>query len=253
MLVYKEKSSRFNMIAIGYGLTYFDEPYSPRIKVDIIREWQYSIKRGFSEKFYTLCIDLTESEETIFSHFEKNTKYEINRATQKDNVTIETLNSKIDKQLFYDFYSDFARTKNLMPIAVLETDLLIENDMFTIRAAVCNGDKIVFHSYVTANNRARLMHSASLFRNSSDTGYRNLVGRANRLLHWDDIRYFKNKGYLIYDLGGIDMNKSNKETQAINAFKESFGGRIVKEYKSLVPVSLKGLAYLWGKKLIGKV
>jgi hypothetical protein len=58
---------------------------------------------------------------------------------------------------------------------------------------------------------------------------------------------------LIYDLGGIDMDKSNKETQAINAFKESFGGRVVKEYKSLVPVSLKGLIYLWGKKLIGKI
>jgi lipid II:glycine glycyltransferase (peptidoglycan interpeptide bridge formation enzyme) len=125
--------------------------------------------------------------------------------------------------------------------------------MLAIRAASVNNEKIVFHSYVTTCGRARLLHSASLFRESDDSAYRNLVGRANRLLHWDDICYFKNEGCRTYDLGGISMDKSNMETQAINKFKESFGAAVIKEYKSYVPASFKGLIYLCGKKLLRKI
>jgi lipid II:glycine glycyltransferase (peptidoglycan interpeptide bridge formation enzyme) len=237
---------------ITYGLTYFNESYVKK-NIDVIYEWQYSQKNRFSEDFYTLFIDLNEEEEAIFHRFEKNTKYEINRAMNKDGIVIETLNAKTDRQAFYDFYNQFAETKNREPIDTQETDLLIDNNMFSIRVASLGNEHLVFHSYVTANRRARLMHSASLFRETDDNAYRNLIGRANRLLHWDDIRYFKNQKYSIYDLGGVAMDKSNTQGQAINKFKECFGGTLVKEYKTWVPVTLKGWALMCFKTIRGKL
>jgi lipid II:glycine glycyltransferase (peptidoglycan interpeptide bridge formation enzyme) len=97
------------------------------------------------------------------------------------------------------------------------------------------------------------MHSASLFRSYDDNLHRNLIARANRLLHWEDIKYFRDLKYLIYDFGGIDLDLSNKETKTIGEFKKGFGGQIVKEYKSFVPVTAKGLICLIYRKILGKL
>jgi lipid II:glycine glycyltransferase (peptidoglycan interpeptide bridge formation enzyme) len=242
----------YNKHNITYGLTYFNESYVKQ-QVDVIYEWQYSEEKRFSEEFYTLFIDLNEDEEVIFSRFEKNTKYEINRAINKDGIAIETFNAKTDRQLFYDFYNQFAMTKEREPIDTRETDLLIDNNMFIIRAASLDNEYMVFHSYAIANRRARLMHSASLFREADDNTRRNLIGRANRLLHWEDIRYFKNLKFAIYDLGGIAMDKSNTQGQAINKFKECFGGTLVKEYKTWIPITLKGWALVCYKAIRRKL
>jgi lipid II:glycine glycyltransferase (peptidoglycan interpeptide bridge formation enzyme) len=243
---------RYKKHNIIYGLTYFNEAYVKE-NVDVVYEWQYAEKKCFSTEFYTLFIDLNEEEEDIFSRFEKNTKYEINRAMNKDGIVIETLNTKTDRKTFYDFYNQFALTKSREPIDTRETDLLIDNNMFNIRVASLGNEHLVFHSYVTTNKRARLMHSASLFREADDNAYRNLIGRANRLLHWDDIRCFKNQGYAIYDFGGVAMDKSNTQGQAVNKFKECFGGTLVKEYKTWVPVTLKGRALVYFKVIRGKL
>jgi lipid II:glycine glycyltransferase (peptidoglycan interpeptide bridge formation enzyme) len=80
-----------------------------------------------------------------------------------------------------------------------------------------------------------------------------MIGRANRLLHWDDICFFKNNGFLIYDMGGYSMDKDNEELQAINKFKEGFGGEIIKEYKSQIPQTFKGSIFLLCKKILGKI
>lgn len=245
MLKYKKHN-------ITYGLTYFNESYVKK-NVDVVYEWQYTEKKRFSTEFYTLFVDLNEEEEAIFSRFEKNTKYEINRAMNKDGIVIETLNAKTDRKTFYDFYNQFALTKNRESIDTRETDLLIDNNMFSIRVASLDSRHLVFHSYTAANKRARLMHSASLFREADDNAYRNLIGRANRLLHWEDIRYFKNQGYAIYDLGGVAMDKSNIQGQTINKFKECFGGTLVKEYKTWVPVTLKGWALVGFKAIRDKL
>jgi lipid II:glycine glycyltransferase (peptidoglycan interpeptide bridge formation enzyme) len=246
-------AKNFNFIGnLKYGLTYFDELYDAS-GVDIIQEFQYSQRRNFSKDFYTLFIDLGKSPEDLFSRFEKNTKYEINRAKNKDGVLVETLNATKEKDAFYDFYNKFALTKNREPIGTGEIDSLIANNMFTLRAASFEGERLIYHSYITVNNRARLVQSASLFRASDNSAFRALTGSANRLLHWDDILYFKGQGYKIYDLGGVTPDKSNREGQAITRFKECFGGSLVKEYKSWIPVSFKGWMLFCFKLLTGKL
>ena len=249
MLIYPRKYLKF--INFRHGFTYFDEPYG-KVKADIIREWQYSEKRkAFSSDIHTLLIDLTNAEDVIFSGFDKITKHQVNRAETKENFTIATFDSTWEgKNDFFKFYNTFALSKKLPPIGEEEFNFLFNNNSYIIRSASYNDEVLVYHSYIIANKRARLMHSASLFRNSTDTAFKNMIGRANRLLHWDDICYFKRNGYLIYDLGGVSIDKNNQEGQAINKFKEGFGGKIVKEYKSYIPLTLKGLIFLLCKKII---
>jgi glycosyltransferase involved in cell wall biosynthesis len=248
MIVYTEKIKFFKPLNIG--ITYFNSQATFHAKLDIIHEFQCSKKRLFSREFCTLFIDLTLNENDLFDNFAKNTKYEINRAVTKDNIIIDALDPKTKKEVFYGFYNDFAKTKGRRPINQDEINLLIKNNMLILRTASYNNEIIVIHSYITENNRARLMHSASLFRNHEDNLHRNLIGRANRLLHWEDIKYFKELKYLIYDFGGINLDPSNNETEAINKFKKGFGGKLFKEYKSIVPVSIKGFLYLCYKKTI---
>jgi lipid II:glycine glycyltransferase (peptidoglycan interpeptide bridge formation enzyme) len=235
---------------IKWGSIYFAVPPSKINSIDVLKVQQSLCKKGFYEDFYTLHIDLMHTEDEIFKNIAKNTKYEINRAINKDCIITKTLDAREYVDVFCEFYNKFAQTKNRYLLSKQgEIERLIENNMFVIRGAYYNEEMIVCHTYITANGRTRLAHSASLFRASENSSYRNLVGRANRLLHWEDILYFKGKGYIIYDWGGYCMDLTDKEKQAINDFKKSFGGQLVKEYNSLVPYSLKGWLYILYQKI----
>lgn len=231
---------------LSYAQAYYDEIYdASRTGVDIVKEIQFSNKRHGSHKSFTLHIDLTQNDDTIFSAFEKNTKYEINRAKNKDGITVRDLVLPTEKQSFYDYYAEFSKSKKLPPLGEREIDLLIDSGMFRIRIASDeNNETLVYHTYICTNGRVRLAHSVSMFRANADSARKNLIGRANRYLHWDDIELFKREGYHIYDFGGINPDKTNDETMAINRFKECFGGKPVSEYNSLVPCTLKGFFFV---------
>jgi hypothetical protein len=60
-----------------------------------------------------------------------------------------------------------------------------------------------------------------------------LIGRANRLIHWEAIKYAKKKGIKEFDWGGLwseEEAKRDKMKRGINSFKLSFGGEVVTRY-----------------------
>ncbi|MDR0231291.1 MAG: hypothetical protein LBI82_04150 [Dysgonamonadaceae bacterium] len=228
---------------------WYNSAERPINKVDRLC-YQYVEKKSkkmfFLRELFTILLDLSKSENELFSEIKKNTKYEINRAKNKDNVICGNLleigyvdNSSIDK--FVDFYNDFAQSKKRGKINVSDLQQFINMKNFCIRYVQKDDEIIAMHSYVVSDNIARLFHSCSLFRKNDDSEYRSMVGRANRLLHWDDILYFKNGGLSTYDLGGWCGDQTNAEQLLINQFKESFGGKKKKEYSYIIPVSFLGL------------
>ena len=61
-----------------------------------------------------------------------------------------------------------------------------------------------------------------------------LIGYANRLIHWEAIKYAKEKGIKEYDLGGIFSDEEvekDKVKMGIRSFKLSFGGESVTRYQ----------------------
>src|ERR1019366_1672486 len=73
------------------------------------------------------------------------------------------------------------------------------------------------HAYICDGQRARLLYSASNVSLLSKDD-RQLVGRANRYMHWHMMMHFKGNGFHEYDFGGISKLS---ELKHIDEFKEA--------------------------------
>lgn len=192
----------------------------------IVKYKQYKQEKKFgyiNYDFYTKIVSLEEMEKDILDKFTKNTKYEINRAKR------EGVDFKIENNLdnFVDFYNDFAQSKKLKLLNNIEK----YKDYLVVTEAVFENEILSMHSYLADKDsgRIRLLHSASQFRNVEDNKMKNLIGMANRMLHFDDMCYFKSQGFKEYDLGGYAYDTKDNVLESINKFKDSFGGKLVKE------------------------
>jgi hypothetical protein len=176
-------------------------------------------------------INLSDYDEKSLLHsFAKNTIYEIKRA-MKEGISFE-IETSLDT--YINFYNNFASSKGLKKIG---SDIRDYGDHLLITKALHDGETLVMHSYLFDNTfkRARLLHSASLFRNEHDNNKRSLIGRANRFLHYKDMLFFLEKYYKCYDLGGYAFGTDDPQRIKINEFKDSFRGKLVCE-KSYYPV-----------------
>lgn len=88
------------------------------------------------------------------------------------------------------------------------------------------------HVYSLDSNRACGLYSYS-GRFAADPSQGEVIGRANKYLHWQGMLFFKEQGFRIYDFGGLSLEKDNREQQNINKFKKRFGGSEVMEYKCI--------------------
>lgn len=218
---------------LSYRLKLFYE--SPAI-IDCIRFVQHNAAKNTSrvfgfkrEAFFTKLIDLTLSSEGLLLQCRKNTKYEIKRA-EKEGIRFGIEN---DPDAFTEFYKSFARSKSTAKeIVEMGIDYIRHyKDNIIITKAAMDNDVLAMHSYVVdkGGRRARLLHAASLFRDENEVQRKNLAGRANRFLHFQDMLYFKDHGFEIYDMGGYAYNTDAPELKSINDFKDSFGGELAEE------------------------
>lgn len=209
-------------------------------------------------EFPTLINDLLESEEEIKRHFSKSCKYKINRASRED-VTMNVYSSKeiTEEQIdeFIDFFGEFWRTKDrqLENRDELKEELMVykEKQALFLGAAKVNGDKAVYHVHVGDGYQVRLLHSASLYRQQDelDSNLKNLIGMANRALHYEEMKYFKELGYGIYDWGGAGRAE---DVLAITEFKESFGGQEVTYHNFEETVGIKANLFRIVARLLGR-
>ncbi|RJO61123.1 peptidoglycan bridge formation glycyltransferase FemA/FemB family protein [candidate division WS5 bacterium] len=223
---------------------------------DALRMVDYNATRdkknyfGFKRKIiYTKIIDLTCTPDELLAQFRKNTKYEIKRA-EKEGIKF-AIESNLDT--FLCFYNSFAESKKQYK----EVPPLKRNDFecltsyLIITKAVFENEILVMHSYLIDKDikRVRLLNTSSLFRHEHNSQKKCLIGRANRFLHFQDMIYFRNEGFEIYDMGGYAHNTKDKEKQKISEFKDSFGGELIEEsaYTSLPLYICREIIKLIGK------
>jgi hypothetical protein len=213
----------------------------------------------FVEERYTILIDLKEPEGILFANIGKNTRYKINRARERDGVLCNTfleVNERNEKKMaqYIHYFNEFSSTKDRSSINYSDIEQFYNSGTLCIRYA-SDADKsniYAMHAYVISDGCARLHQSSSHFRKSVDSEFRNLIGRANRLLHWDDILCFKNMDLHYYDFGGWYGGQTDSEKLTINQFKESFGGEKQREYTYLIPVTPLGKAAIFLQKITKK-
>lgn len=192
----------------------------------------------------TQVIDLTQDRDTLFSAMSSNTRYKIKRA-EREGLTpaITQAPTTDDLERYAAFFNVFARHKGLPPCNTRKMRALNRMDGIILSAiSTKDGELLCSHAYVKDNEtaRLRLLYSASHYRASTDSSERNLIGRANRLLHWHEISSFRELGFRQYDLGGIPINDSDPEKNAIARFKREFGGIEITEYSGFIPGTALG-------------
>ena len=170
----------------------------------------------------TILNDLTESEEELFNHFSKSCKYKINRAT-REGVTFQIFLAKdITDQMiegFVDYFIDFHNSKGLpnedRESSISDFKELRKQGVIEMAIAMLNDKTIVYHTHLVDYDRAFLRESASHYRLEEDIP-KNVVGMANRYLHYEEMKYFKRLGKDIYDWGGAGEGETVKSILCTN-------------------------------------
>ncbi len=193
-----------------------------------------------AETSSTLLLDLTADAGAILRGFKPDCRYEIRRA-EKDGVRCEFQAAPDSAAVteFCRFHDGFARSKGRPPCSPDQLQRLRRQGALALSWALpAAGDALVWHAYVHWQGHTRLLHSASRFREQQESAQRSLIGRANRALHWADVRAFQALGCRTLDLGG--WANDSEEQARISRFKEEFGGRRVARYDCIVGLTWLG-------------
>jgi len=226
-----------------------DELKDPHVSGDLVVFLQASTGGERCVPFHTLHLDLANDADRLWAEFSKTTQYEIRRGESRDGCAFSTPRppSLGDIDEFARFYDGFARTVGVPRCNTTKLRSLNRCGALVIsRVADIRGAPLAFHVYIVTARRARLLYSASARHAAGSPAERAAVGRANRALHWMDIQTFQGQAMAIYDFGGLALT-DDPRLQAIDAFKQGFGGKAVREYNCYLPRTLFGrvaLAYL---------
>ncbi|HEY8068182.1 MAG TPA: hypothetical protein VIF38_04755 [Burkholderiales bacterium] len=232
--------------AVVYGEVWFDEAPVAAVGVDIVVHRQRSapIPDSRSVAFLSLHTDLAPAENAILQQFQENCRYQIRRAETKDGLRHEFITDtegRLDE--FSAFYDAFAKQKAVWLADRAWLAAASRGRQLILTAAWRADEILVRHAYLVAGGIARLEYSGSCFRDKGP-GYRSLVGRANRWLHWNDMLRLKKMDVAQYDWGGMFEDETTPEREGINRFKRSFGGQPVRRYDCTVPATLRGRIWL---------
>jgi hypothetical protein len=172
----------------------------------------------------TVCIDLSGAPDSISKEIAKNTRYEIRQAEKLgERVKIGRNGAGLIEE-FLILYNDFVRSKP--ELSTISQSALSRYQGYVDTFIAYLDEKPVCGHVLLRDaeiGRARLLYSAN--RRFEDREAARLSGMLNRLLHSHEIYAYRKEGFRIYDLGGIEEDRSNGITQ----FKMSFGGEIVRE------------------------
>lgn len=202
---------------------------------------------GMCERFHTVVIDLHKEPNQLLEEMNRETRYEIRRALDKDglNYQIWRTTDADCRREFRCFYDRFSSTRGLAQLNHKKMEKFASVGALVLSVARRHGgEPLVWHAYYEGNGRARLLHSASSSA-LADNSDRGLLGRANRYLHWQDISAFQTQGVHTYDFGGWYPGQGDLKKIGINRFKEGFGGRVVVNYNCLNGLTRFGSAAVW--------
>lgn len=197
--------------------------------------------QGYKELGHTLEISLLQSIDDLKAGMVKSYRQQI-RQSEETGIQFKEIPNRED---YVSFYNAFAEGKGL---PLLSKKRIWEyGSKFQVVGAYLGDTLLAAHTYLLDNETktVRVFHSATQRLNEEID--RNLVGKANKYLHYCGMVYYKEKGFEIYDFGGIAYNSTDPGLQGINTFKTQFGGEVVESY-----TVYSYLYYLlrWGFRLI---
>jgi len=191
----------------------------------------------------TVVIDLCQTEDQLWDGLVPKTRRVIRQA-KRDGIAsgrIFPITEPVWDALLAAYMKLWRRKNNAGALGVGQIAELIARDRFVLTASRDpQGEVLSWHGYVRVSDRIRLFTTISDIDPARDTHWNNLVGRAHRLHHWQDMLAFKAEGVRSYDFGGVYRGTQDTEQMNIARFKQSFGGSFADGYDAVVPLTLKG-------------
>lgn len=191
----------------------------------------------------TILIDLTQPEDELFAALGSHTRKAV-RQSARDGITIGSvmpLNEDTWNAFLEAYWKLWRRKSNAGALGIGQIRDLIARDRFELTVSRnADGQIVSWHAYVRTPERMRLHTTISDMDPSRGSAWNNMVGRAHRLHHWQDMLRFKAEGVKIYDFGGVYRGTEDREQMNIAHFKQSFGGHFADTYDAVVPLTLKG-------------
>lgn len=191
----------------------------------------------------TILVNLHQSEEELWDAIAAQTRKAIRQAIRQ-NIVVEPI-AELTEDIWEAFLSAYwklwHRKRDAGALGIGQIRDLITQDRFALtRSRDPHGNTLSWHAYVRTPERARLHTTISDMDPARDSQWNNLVGRAHRMHHWQDILQFKNEGLQIYDFGGVYRGSEDQEQINIARFKQFFGGYFADTYDAVLPLTMKG-------------
>lgn len=237
-------------------------------KTDVILKFELSLdtskpplakspkyKNSFELHIPNFLIDLRLDEETIYKKIRKSTRADIRKASEKDKLKFYIIENPSDSQLqdFSRLFNAFAKGKNLSPCN-MDKIMAIRDQYALIMTYVEDAHhRILCTSILIVDEENRQLYglygATDRFSRAAKEE-RALIGRANKYLHWKEIKWAKSKGMDWYNFGGEVIRKGD---QGVNDFKRRFGTTNGTDRLIYIPRTILGrlcvtlLFYRWKK------
>ncbi|MGZ3903040.1 MAG: hypothetical protein ACXVC6_05065 [Bacteroidia bacterium] len=179
---------------------------------------------SFHEKYQTVVIDLSKTENELLNEIHPTYRYDIRAAQKKGIISKLYLKpSAADCAELVKSYNLFAVEKKIAGFNERWLNALRKKGNILFSKAFFENNEIVTHVYIFDEETISLFSS---FHNVNFTDNK-IRSESNKFLHWEDILFSKKNGYKKYDWGGINPVK----LPGISKFKLSFGGRQIESYR----------------------
>ncbi|HLK87706.1 MAG TPA: GNAT family N-acetyltransferase [Candidatus Binataceae bacterium] len=182
------------------------------------------------ERTFTVCNDLRQPLERLWQGFAPYARAEIRKAQRLGDRVRIACNESADARDFLAVFNEFARLKD--GVTPLSANALALYDHLADRVVLyLDGQPMVVNLVLRDRDsgRVRGLHNASRRLTVDERRQARMLGNLNRLLHWDNMRRYKEAGFSTYDWGGIGERRDDGRSK----FKMSFGGQVQEEYTYL--------------------
>lgn len=241
---------QYRMGGVKVAEFHFDEPVRNE-RVDIIRYRARTepLEKAPYEEQATVVVDLRADPDTLLANMNATTRHQIRKAA-KDNLDYEYHPDPDGPCIteFVKFYDQFSKAKGISPANRVRLNALRVGYALNLsHVGSSDGSRLVWHAYIRNAHVARVLYSASLFRDRESEDQA-LIGRANRYHHWMDMLRFRDASVATYDLGGWYSGVEDEQKLRINRFKAGFGGQVVSRFNADYSRTWKGALALGLKR-----
>ncbi len=173
---------------------------------------------------HTILLDLSQKEDALWSNLEKKSIRWGIKTAERNGLEFREPKTSAEVNAFYNLYAQTAHKGGFHAEPEIFLQALAHTSVSRL-FIVTKDDKIVAGALVLLDKSYN--YAILDLTSASEEG---LKLQAMPFLYWNLIKFAKREGYSTFDLGGYDSeSKKGEKMQAINQFKERFGGSIAEQ------------------------